>query len=538
MTPADLLAEWQTRQAERDLRNFARQGWHVLEPSTPYVPSWHLDAIDDHLMACTMGHITRLVINIPPRHSKSLRLNVFWPAWTWIRWPEWRFLFISYKLTLAIRDSVKTRRLISSPFYQRRWGARYRITTDQNTKSAFENDKAGFRITGSMDAPPTGEGGHVVAVDDPTDIKDAQNASALERAVDVFDQVLSTRLNDQKTGIKIVTMQRLSEQDLSAHCLAEAGYVHLNLPCEYDPSRRCVTVGGVRPVPPPEPAPGDDPPAPETLYEQVPFEDPRSEEGELLWPARIGPEEVSKLKGPTGLGVWGFENQYNQNPAPRAGGLFKRDNWRYWTLLPCNERGRLRFDEMALSVDCTFKDLDTSDWVVIQVWGRRGPDFYLLHQIRERLGFSATCEAVELVSLHPHWRRAHAKLIEDKANGPAVIEVLSRRVPGVLAITPEGGKLARAQATVPFHEAHNIHIPHATDARLPRWIPSDPASNQDDPEAAGEFVLEDYPCPWVPDFVQECAVFPRAAHDDQVDSMTQAVIWFASKPTPRIRAIR
>src|SRR5580698_2097973 len=129
-----LRFEIERERAARSLREFVRQAWHVIEPSAPFVPGFHIDAIIDHLEAVTRGDIRNLLINIPPRHMKSLLVSVLWPAWEWIQHPERRWLFSSYAATLSIRDSVKCRTLIESPWYQRFWGDRYALESDQNTK--------------------------------------------------------------------------------------------------------------------------------------------------------------------------------------------------------------------------------------------------------------------------------------------------------------------------------------------------------------------------------------------------------------------
>src|SRR6516164_8328554 len=154
-----LLDDIDRELASRGLREFVRQAWPVVEPSTPFVPGWHIDAIIEHLEAVSRGQIRNLLINVPPRHMKSLLVSVFWPAWEWIRHPERRWLFSSYGAQLSIRDSVKCRRLIESPWYQRFWGNRFRLTTDQNTKTRFDNDRSGYRIATSVGGAATGEGG-------------------------------------------------------------------------------------------------------------------------------------------------------------------------------------------------------------------------------------------------------------------------------------------------------------------------------------------------------------------------------------------
>ena len=145
--------------AETKLRYFVECAWPVLEPSTPFVPGWHLDAICEHLEAVNAGQIRNLLINIPPRHMKSLAVAVFWPVWTWLSHPEFRWLFSSYALSLSIRDSLKCRRLIESKWFQDRWSKKFQLTSDQNAKMRFENNRTGYRIATSVGGAATGEGG-------------------------------------------------------------------------------------------------------------------------------------------------------------------------------------------------------------------------------------------------------------------------------------------------------------------------------------------------------------------------------------------
>ena len=121
--------------ATRSFREFVRQAWRIIEPHTPFVPGWHIDAIVDHLEAVTHGQIRNLLINVPPRHMKSLLVSVLWPAWEWIQHPERRWLYSSYAASLSIRDSVKCRMLIESPWYQERWADRFALTGDHNTNA-------------------------------------------------------------------------------------------------------------------------------------------------------------------------------------------------------------------------------------------------------------------------------------------------------------------------------------------------------------------------------------------------------------------
>jgi hypothetical protein len=211
-----------------------RQAWVIVEPSTPFVPGWHIDCIVEHLEAVTRGQIRNLIINVPPRHMKSLLVSVFWPAWEWIRWPERRWLYASYSAQLSIRDSVKCRRLIESPWYRSRWADRFALTSDQNTKGRFDNDRSGYRIATSVGGSATGEGGDRIVCDDPNNVNEVESDSVRKATNDWFDVVMSTRVNDPKTTAKVVVMQRCHEQDLSGHLLEQGGWEHLCLPAEYE----------------------------------------------------------------------------------------------------------------------------------------------------------------------------------------------------------------------------------------------------------------------------------------------------------------
>jgi hypothetical protein len=129
--------------ARRNLHEFVQQAWPVLEPQTPFVDGMHMHAVCEHLQAVSQGRIGNLIVNIPPGHAKSLLTAVFWPAWVWIDHPETRWLFSSYREPLAVRDSVKCRRLIESDWYQQCWGESYQLSADQNQKGRFENTRTG-----------------------------------------------------------------------------------------------------------------------------------------------------------------------------------------------------------------------------------------------------------------------------------------------------------------------------------------------------------------------------------------------------------
>jgi predicted phage terminase large subunit-like protein len=204
-----------------------------------------------------------------------------------------------------------------------------------------------------------------------------------------------------------------------------------------------------------------------------------------LWPEKFGAAEIEDLK--LRLGSYAAAAQLQQRPSPAAGGIFKRDSWRYYTEKP----DLSQCDELLQSWDLAFKDGARSSYVVGQVWGRWGADMALLDQVRAKLTFPETL--VQFRELTARWPQATTKLVEDKANGPALIATLRREVPGIVPVQPDGTKVARAHAVSSLVEAGNVWLPHASIA------------------------------PWIDGFVEECAAFPKGAYDDQVDCCTQAL---------------
>jgi len=475
------LRRLRAEKARRNLHEFVVQAWPILEPATPFVNGIHVEAICQHLQAVTEGRIANLIINVPPGHAKSLLTAVFWFAWVWIDHPCTRWLFASYASSLSVRDSVRCRRLIESEWYQQNWGDRFQLCEDQNQKNRFENNCTGYRIATSVSGAATGERADIVVVDDPHSVDQAESETERRTAVEWFNGTMSTRLNDPATGHKIVIQQRLHEADLTGDLLRKGGFELLCLPAQCELERRCSTSIG--------------------------WTDPRVEAGELLWPERITAAHLDSLK--VSLGSYRYAGQYQQRPAPADGGIFKRHAWRYWRpahldLPPVTVRmpdGRAisipavpvpaQFDNMIQSWDMSFKGTATSDYVVGQVWGAKGADCFLMDQIREQMDMPATKAALR--ALTQRWPKAAAKLVEDKANGPAVIQELQHDIAGLIAVTPDGGKLARAHAVSPVVESSNVYLPHPAIAS------------------------------WVEDFLEEAAVFPSGRHDDQVDAMTQAL---------------
>ena len=293
LTRADLIAI-ERELCRRSLAEFAKRAWHVLEPTAELKWGWALDAICLHLEAVTDGRITRLLMNVPPGSMKSLLTGVIWPAWEWgpRGMPEMRFVGTAHEENLAIRDSRKCRDLITSEWYQGLWPVQ--IAADLNGKREFGNTRKGVRQARAFTSL-TGVRGDRVILDDPISADNANSPAKLEAARIAFTETLPTRVNSDKSAI-VVIMQRLNERDTSGVIL-DMGlpYVHLCLPMRYEADRKCRTAIG--------------------------WEDPRTVDGELMFPARFSEQQVQELEKT--LGQYGTAGQLQQRPAPRDGGIFK-----------------------------------------------------------------------------------------------------------------------------------------------------------------------------------------------------------------------
>jgi predicted phage terminase large subunit-like protein len=496
--------ELRTREVcEENLLEFLKNGWKYIDPA-PFVAGWHLEAIAEHLQAVTDGHIRRLVINVPPRTSKSTVCSVAWPAWTWAQKPESplagpqvQFLSSSYAQTLSLRDSVKTRRLIQSPWYQKHWGSRFVLTGDVNTKGRFENDKGGYRLATSVDGTLTGEGGDVILVDDAHSATEVESDLVRKSTLEWWDEAMSTRLNNQKTGAFVVIMQRLHQEDLTGHIITKEhdNWTWLMLPMEHEKDRHCVTyVNGARF-----------------------WEDPRTEEGELLCPERFGPVEVENLK--RRLGPYAAAGQLQQAPAPRGGGIIKEEWWKRWS-----EPYFPTCEFVLASLDTAYTEKTENDASALTIWGtfrdlNGNPKVILLYSWAERLGFPElvqkvvdSCTIDKRVTDIPREKRFRIDrlVIESKASGISVAQELHRVIGfggnfGIELFNPTkyGDKIARAYAVQHLFSEGLIYVP---------WPTKD---GQENPAGYA----------WVQEVLDEVSVFPRGAHDDRVDSMTMGLRW-------------
>ncbi len=477
-------AEKARRAASASLYEFVKQSWHVVEPGIQFMESWHIEEICEHLEAVSAGEIHRLLINIPPRHSKSTIVSVMWPAWEWITDPAQKFLCASYSGTLSTRDNLKTRRLLQSPWYQERWGHMFKFAGDQNAKQRFENDKTGYRLATSVGGTATGEGGSRLILDDPHGAQAAQSEAMRESDLEWFDMVWSTRLNNPKTDAMVTVMQRLHERDISGHILNDIkGWEHICIPAEYDGKRRKTILGEY---------------------------DPRTKKGDLICPDRFGVKEITMLKQL--LGTYGTAGQLQQDPAPVSGGILKTKHFGLWSA----DDGLPPFEYILQSYDCAFTERTTGDPTACTVWAiftHEGQhNAMLIDAWDEHLSYpdlrakaikdwSTEYGGMSKESPHSRARRPDRILVEAKASGQSLLQDLRlAKVPAVGYNPGKADKISRAHQAAPTLELGLLWIPESKKNR-------------------GQ------PVSWAAAFLKQLAKFPVAEHDDYVDTFTQAVIY-------------
>jgi predicted phage terminase large subunit-like protein len=436
-----------------------------------------LQLIDEALIEVDVGRCDRLIITVPPQEGKSTRVTEFGPLWMLTRNPERRIVVVSYGADLANEFGRHIReRITSNSGQDGTLDLGLRVAPDNGSVASWRLDghRGGVRSIG-MAGGITGRPADALFIDDPISNREqAESERWRQRAKDFWTDSGSTRLAPGAPVVIVLT--RWHEDDMAGWLLGRPDghrWRVINIPAQADH----------------DPVKGESDPL-------------GREPGEYMDSARVSEHtgqprtaaDWEALKVEKGSRTWAA--LYQGRPAPVEGNILERGWWRFydsaqWVERDDGSRIALSMDEVLQSWDMTFKDTDGTDFVVGQVWGRRGADAYLLDQVCARMDFVRTLR--EFVILSARWPQATAKLVEDKANGPAVISMLGRKVGGIIPEEPHGSKLARASAVAPLCEAGNV------------WLP--------DPGLA----------PWVGDFVEECAAFPNAAHDDQVDAMSQGL---------------
>jgi len=416
-----------------------------------YQTAAHIDRLIEAIEWAVRTPNARLIVTMPPRHSKSVHVSELLPAWFLGRYPDKRIIAASHSAALAYTFSRRVRNQMQHPLWP---FPDVRVADDKGAVQAWDIDgRRGGYIAVGVGGSPTGQGGDGLIIDDPLrSAADADSQTIRDSLWEWYQGTMRTRL--EPGGFIILTATRWHEADLTG-LLIEAEktggeqWRHLHMPAI-------------------------------------------DAEGNALWPERWPLADLERVRAAVGSRV--FEAQYQGRPAPDAGNVFNRDWWRLYSEEP--ERGQ--FDQIIQSWDMTFRETKSGSYIVGQVWGTLGADRYLLDQVRFRGDFPKAVAAVRAMS--EQWPESREKIVENKANGPAIVATLRNEIPGLIEVQPEGGKEARANAVAWQVESGNVYLP--------------------DPKLH----------PWSQELIDEAAAFPNGAHDDQVDALSQALLRLQNRP--------
>lgn len=500
----------QIEAARGSLLEFVRQGWHTIDPATPFVSGYAVQCMAEHLEAVSSGQIKRLLLNVPPGTSKSSLVNVFFPAFEWgpLGRPDHRYISASYAADLAIRDNLRSRDLMESDWFRKRYGIEcfdtqldelqldsvgaVKFKGDQNAKVFYQNTATGWRLAASVGGRLTGFRGSRIIVDDPHNAQDVESDPKRENQLRWFAETLPTRLNvpnekDPNASAIIVIMQRLHERDVSGLVLEkELGYVHCCLPMEFEhdhphvfDGRHLDKVDG---------------------YRGKILRDWRTEDGELLWPERFDREAVDQLKKV--LRSWGGDyavaGQLQQRPAPRGGGMFKAKDWRYLDACPELVTAVRGWDLAATS----HANNPSAAFTCGALMGRTRDGRFVIADMRRV----------------QHEPLAVQELVVNttKADGRHVTQDLPKD-PG------QAGK-SQVATFVAMLAGFDVRFGAETGSKESRAIPF--AAQV---EAGNVYLVRG---PWNDDLVKEGATFPNGRFKDQIDACSRAFSRIARTPGP------
>jgi len=443
-----------------DFASFVARCFRDLNPQAKLAMNWHLEVIAAKLMEVREGKIRRLIINLPPRHLKSLMASIAFPAWCLGHDPSAQILCVSYGQDLADKFARDCRSIMASGWYRQIFPTR--LAAPRQAAQELITTRQGYRLATSTGGVLTGRGADIILIDDPLKPEEALSEAQRKAANEWHDHTLYSRLNDKRHGAIVIIMQRLHEDDLVGHVLAQEQWEVLSFPAiaEEDELHEIETIWG-----------------PECF---------RRRQGEALHPEREPIETLDRIRRT--IGEYNFAGQYQQSPAPLGGGLVKAEWFKRYRENELPER----FDRKVQSWDTANKPTELSDFSVCTTWGVKGKNLFLIGLFRRRLDYPALKRAVrEQQSLYD----ANVVLIEDKASGTQLIqELIFEGCHRVTRYDPTCDKIMRLHAQTALIENGFVHIPETA--------------------------------PWLAEYLHEMIVFPNGKHDDQVDSTAQFLDWF------------
>lgn len=415
----------------------------------PWEAAPHLALLSEALVK-TIEEGGRLLVSMPPRHGKSELISHWLVLWFLARNPTKKVILASYEADFAAHWGRRVRNAILDV------GPELGLQLDGTSTAAnrWSLTAGGGMVTAGADGPITGRGADLFIIDDPIkNMEEAQSPKLRENLWDWYQTAALTRV--EPGGAIVIVGTRWHQDDLIGRL--EEKKDGIGVPWEV--------------IKLPAFAEADDPLG-------------REKDGPL-WPERISRQMLQEIKD--SLTPYNWSALYQQRPTPEGQGSISRGWWKHYAVMPAE------FDTVIQSWDLAFKDLTDGSYTVGQVWGRRGAEFFLLDQIRGHFDAPTTLAAFR--QMWSKWPQSGMKLVEDKANGPAIIALLHKEIPGIVPVQVRQNKQQRLSAVAPMVQAGNVYIPHLGLGR------------------------------WVADFIEEAAGFPNAANDDQVDAMSQALTY-------------
>lgn len=470
----DLIKDVKKKKSEKSAERVIL--WKFIKKVMPSYKFYKFHAtVIEQLQRVIDGKCNRLILQVPPRHGKSLLASQLLPAAYLLAHPDRYVGISSYSAELAEGFSRKAR-----GYFKDGGGL---LNESSKAVNAWGTEGGGGLWAAGVGGAVTGRSGHLLIIDDPVkNREDAESARMMDKLNDWYTSTLYTRL-EPHVGAIVVIQTRWSENDMigqlleNEHNVSEKGrenWTIVDLPALYEDA-------------------GDRPPLPPHCPT---IADWRESVGEALCPQRYDTDALERIR--EAVGSRDFASLYQQRPAPEGGNMFSPDWWQFYdwdTPLPT-------FQRVILSVDCTFTDAKKSDYVVGTVVGQAGSQFYVLDLVREKLDVVGTMAMIaRLYKRH----NLSGTVIELAASGFAVYQMMQKKVPGLIGVRPDKSKESRAAGIVPMVEAGNVYLPAST--------------------------------PWLDAFLNEFALFPASKNDDMVDSLTMALNYCAQRSAPQMTAV-
>ena len=426
----------------QDFSSFIGKVFHTINPGAGYQPNWHIDLIANYLEAVRKGQIKRLIINMPPRALKSVCVSVAWPAWLIGHDPSARIMAASYSSILSIKHSLDCRLVVNASWYKELFPLT-KLSKKHNQKSKFLTTDNGFRFATSVGGSATGEGGDILIIDDPHNPTQIHSKKSREKAIEWFEQTFVTRLNDPKKGAIVLVMQRLHEEDLSAHLTSSNSWELLKIPAIADKDYNYSILGQ------------------KYKYKQ----------GNLLNSTRDDKLFLENLERE--IGAKNFAAQLLQSPVSSSTSMVELSDIKFHSTYS-------GFDYYVLSWDTAIKISQDSDYSVGTCWGVSNDKYYLVSIIRRKMCYPELKSAIEqqIAKYSPK----HV-LIEDKASGQSLAQDLSLgRHMNIIPIRPKYDKITRFASTIPLFQFGRVFISQKTtiNREIIKELTSFPNSRHDD----------------------------------------------------------